>query len=197
MSRLTEPALKGSNEFYIGTGLDLGAGDRLGLLPTSYSPLAIDDVFVSSYDSTTGKVVITGTLSFYHWGQAESTGAQYNGLDMRGEVILLTRNIKINAEDVDGWGGQILTGDTIEVYDGEMTMRTGSTIMDNVEIHNCSQVDTENAALRFASAASGHSSITNCALHSGLGWGMVISSSANINVKNNNIFNFRPMGFVM
>jgi len=105
MSRLTAPALKGSNEFYIGTGLELFAGDRLGLLPTSYSPTTIDDVFVSSYDSTTGQVVITDSLNYYHWGQAESTAAQYNGLDMRGEVLLLTRNIKIDAEDVDAWGG--------------------------------------------------------------------------------------------
>jgi len=68
MTRLTAPALKGSNEFYVDTGLDLFAGDRLGLLPTSYSPSTVDDVFVTSYDNTTGKVVATSTLNYYHWG---------------------------------------------------------------------------------------------------------------------------------
>jgi hypothetical protein len=51
MSRLVEPALKGSDEFIVEPGLDMVAGDRLGLLPTSYDPEAIDDVFVTSYDS--------------------------------------------------------------------------------------------------------------------------------------------------
>lgn len=68
LTRLTAPALRGSNEFYIEKGLELFAGDRLGLLPTSYSPHAIDDVFVSSYDNSTGKVVITTSLTYYHWG---------------------------------------------------------------------------------------------------------------------------------
>jgi hypothetical protein len=54
---------------------------------------------------------------------------------MRCEVFLLTRNIKIVGEDLDGWGGQIVTGDFIE-DDG--TERAGHTLMDNVEIYNCS-----------------------------------------------------------
>lgn len=39
---------------------------------------------------------------------------------MRGEVILLTRNVKIDAEDIGSWGGQIVTSDVTEVYGGEM-----------------------------------------------------------------------------
>jgi hypothetical protein len=105
MSRLVEPALKGSDEFIVEPGLDMVAGDRLGLLPTSYDPEAIDDVFVTSYDSESGKVVINATLDFYHWGQEESTGDDYDGLDMRGEVVLLTRNVLIDAEDIESWGG--------------------------------------------------------------------------------------------
>jgi hypothetical protein len=62
------PALKGSNEFIVGPDLEIVPGDRLGLLPTSYDPKAIDDVFVSSYDSTSGKVAINSTLNYYHWG---------------------------------------------------------------------------------------------------------------------------------
>lgn len=35
------------------------------------------------------------TLSHYHWGASTSTASKYNGVDIRGEVILLTRNIQI------------------------------------------------------------------------------------------------------
>jgi hypothetical protein len=172
-------------------------GDRLGLLPTSYDPHATDDVFVESYDIDTGDVVVTEELNYYHWGQDESTGPDYNGLDMRGEVLLLTRNVKIDAEDIESWGGQVVTSDTIEMYDGEMTMRTGTTVLDNVEIFNCSQIDTLKAALRFESAATLYSSVTNSAIHNGYSWGLYVKSSANVHIEGNNFFKFRPIGLAV
>jgi hypothetical protein len=57
---------------------------------------------------------------------------------MRGEVILLSRNFVIDAEDIESWGGQIVTSDTQEMNGGKMTDRFGSTILRNVEIFNCS-----------------------------------------------------------
>ena len=58
---------------------------------------------------------------------------------MRGEVLLLTRNINIRGEDIESWGGQIVTSDTVEINTlGQMAVRSGSTIMENVEVYNCS-----------------------------------------------------------
>jgi len=125
MTRLRQPALRGTNELLVDTGLDMRPGDRLALLPTSYDPKASDDVFVTSYDNQTGKVVLNASLLYYHWGQENSTGPDHDGLDMRGEVVLLTRNIQIYAEDIESWGGQIVTSDTIEIYGFEMVMRKG------------------------------------------------------------------------
>jgi hypothetical protein len=68
MTRLSSPAEKGSNSFYVEAGLDIVPGDRLALLPTSYDPHTHDDVFVTSYDSSTGKVIVNTTLNYYHWG---------------------------------------------------------------------------------------------------------------------------------
>ena len=104
-TRLVEPALKGDTTFTVETGLDWVEGDRLALLPTSYQWDAWDEIFVVSYDSDTGIVEADHALEYYHFGQAESTGDLYNGLDIRGEVILLTRNVKIQGEDIESWGG--------------------------------------------------------------------------------------------
>jgi len=82
----------------------------------------------------------------------------------------------------------------MEIYGSEVIMRTGSTIMDNVEIHNCSQIDTFKAALRFEAATTLHSSVTNSAIHNGYSWGLNIKSSRNIHIENNVFFNFRPVG---
>ena len=65
---------------------------------------------------------------------------------MRAEVMLLSRNIKIKGNDTDAWGCQIVTSDFVEA---NKEQRVGRTIMDNVEIYNCSQYDTWKAAIRF------------------------------------------------
>jgi hypothetical protein len=77
--------------------LDIVPGDRLALLATSYENMASDDVVVKTYDATTGLVTVHAnyTLNFYHWGAQKSPGDKFGGADMRGEVIMLTRNIKI------------------------------------------------------------------------------------------------------
>ncbi len=88
----------------IDSGLDLVPGDRLALLPTSYASDARDDVFVSSYDSSTGSVTLNTSLNYYHFGAAESTASKYSGVDIRGEVLLLTRNVLIEGYDEEAWG---------------------------------------------------------------------------------------------
>jgi len=113
---------------------------------------------------------------------------------MRAEVILLTRSIVIAGEDIDSWGGQVVTSDTYEFMNGQLNFLTGQTILDHVEIYNCSQWDTFKSALRFESAATKTSTVSNCAIHNGLGWGIKIEQSANINLIDNVIYNFRPVG---
>lgn len=190
------PANKGETQILVGTGLDFVQGDRLALLPTSFIADAWDYTVVSTYDATSGLVTLQTPLNYYHWGASTSTAADYNGVDMRGEVLLLSRNIRIVGEDIESWGCQIVTSDSVEVdaATGNIVTRTGSSIMDSVEIYNCSQIDTFKAALRFESAVQSHSSVTNSAIHNGLGWGINVKASKNILFKDNVIFGFRPIG---
>jgi len=53
--------------------LDLVAGDRIALLPTSYKMDAHDDLFITGYDSVTGKISLESAIKYYHWGANEST----------------------------------------------------------------------------------------------------------------------------
>jgi len=58
---------------------------------------------------------------------------------MRGEVLLLSRNIKVVGQDIESWGAQVVTSDTVEFdSEGEMKTRAGHSIIDNVEFFNCS-----------------------------------------------------------
>lgn len=54
---------------------------------------------------------------------------------MRGEVYLLTRNVKISGEDIEAWGCQIVTSDFVEISG---VIRKGMTYINSAEIYNCS-----------------------------------------------------------
>ena len=66
--------------------------------------------------------------------------------------------------------------------------------MDHVELYNCSQLDTQKAALRWESAIGSYSSVTNSSIHNGLSWGVYATASANIHFENNQIFGFKAIG---
>jgi hypothetical protein len=64
----------------------------------------LDYAAIKSYDNVTGVVTLDRPLSDFHFGKSEFIGAQYSGVDMRGEVVLLTRNVKIVGDDTEVWG---------------------------------------------------------------------------------------------
>lgn len=59
-------------------------------------------------------------------------------------------------------------------------MRTGSLLMDNVEVNNCSQANTYNAAIRIENALTKHHRVTNCAIWGNKAWGISVLKSANV-----------------
>jgi hypothetical protein len=124
---------------------------------------------IDSYDQATGIVTLTNPVSFYHWGNSVSTEDTHSGVDMRGEVILLTRNVRVVGNDTDSWGGQILVTDNLEVSG---VQRSGQLLIDNVEVFNCSQRNTFKSAIRFENQNLKWQSITNSVVHGSIGWGI-------------------------
>lgn len=146
MSRLHTEALAGATKFKVATFLDWVPGDRIALADTSFSAYAGEDRIIKTYNKLTGEIEVTEALTNFHWGSAEDTIEKY-GVDIRGEVGLLSRNIIISGTDVESWGCQVVTGDVYEPMDE--IWRYGSTHLTNVEVYNCSQIDSSKAALRF------------------------------------------------
>jgi hypothetical protein len=94
--------------------LDWKVNDTVALPSTTMNWFELDTATITSYSSETGVATLDRKLSYYHWGASTSTGPQYSGVDMRGEVMLLTRNIKIRGNDTDAWGCQVVTSDFVE-----------------------------------------------------------------------------------
>jgi len=87
---------------------------------------------------STGLLVVDPPFEFYHFGATKDHKLEFNGLDQRGEVRLLNRNIRIvgaQENDEEKWGCNILTTDHID-FDGKQ--RKGYTKFDNVEVSQCS-----------------------------------------------------------
>lgn len=161
------------------------------MAPTGHNALYSDYAEITAYDAKSGKVDLKEALKFYHFGTNESTASKYNGVDMRGEVILLTRNVRVVGDDYDAWGGQIVTSDTINSEGG---IQAGLLEMDSVELYNVSQRNTYKAGLRFEAALTNKHFVNNSVIHKGLSWGLYIKSSANVQVKDTSIIGFMQVG---
>ena len=140
-----------------------------------------------------GSITLDNPLAYYHYGAAESTATKYNGVDIRNEVLLLSRNVKVKGEEQDAWPGHIMATDLI---DGEK-IREGYIIADNVEFSNLSQKDVGKGGIRWEGAVGSSSTVstlTNSAFYSGQDWGLSIKSSNNVEVKDNVFVGWRAIG---
>jgi hypothetical protein len=64
----------------------------------------------------------------------------------------------------------------------------------NVEVYNCSQQNTEHAAVRFEGAITGPSAIENSVVHGSLAWSLLVTSSNNISIKDSAFVGSRAVG---
>ena len=96
-SRMREAANPGDLKFKVAPDLDWKAGDLLGLAPSNMDATAYEYVTIKSYNAGSGEVEAEEKLKAYHYGAPDSTGDKYRGVDMRGEVLLLSRNIMITS----------------------------------------------------------------------------------------------------
>lgn len=147
--------------------------------PTSFIHNAIDYVTVAFYSSETGELIVNEPFEHYHFGASDTTGT-HEGLDMRGEVALLTRNIVIKGTTTDGWGGQVLTADAIE-SDGKF--RYGETVLEYVQVYNCSHRNTDRAAIRFEESKGAYGRLVGVSVHGSLGYGAAIRKANNVEVR--------------
>ena len=97
LTRLLRPAYPGEDYLMVAPGLDYVNGDKIGLPATNIDPYNSETVIVESYDSESGQMMLVEPLKGYHFGAQKSTEDDYEGIDMRGEVLTLSSNVNITA----------------------------------------------------------------------------------------------------
>ena len=121
-----------------------------------------DECTILEYDSLLGEVTCESEFDGYHFGASDSTEGDFS-VDMRAEIWLMDRNIKITASQDDigfvlqePWGCQVLVSDFREAT---LVQRIGNLYMDNVQVYNCSQKMTYKGAIRWENAQKGSTRI--------------------------------------
>lgn len=105
-------------------GLDWQAGELLALTGTNVNPEAAETLEIKSYDPATGVVELVEPIEHYHYGALSSTARDFGGLDMRSDLLLLSRDITIEADTTinrslnEPWGCRILVTDFYELQGG-------------------------------------------------------------------------------
>ena len=193
MTRMLQDVHKGDDWTLVEQHLDWVAGDKLYFAPTNMQPWHGEYMEISEYNSKTGKLVLTEPFEWYHFG-GDSTAAKYNGIDMRCEIVLLTRNVKVIGESSNDWGGAIVTADRIEE---DRTFRIGKMTLDNVEVYRCGQEDTYKSAIRFEGAmkgAPGEKVVEGSVVWGGNGKNLIIKTSKNVIVNNSAFVGAQQVG---
>lgn len=194
-ARLQISVYNGSDIAYVEAGLDWMAGEEIYFAPTNHQYEHSEYRTIVAYESSTGKLVVDTPFEHYHFGEAATHKDAYAGLDQRGEVRLLNRNIRIvGDQETEGeWGCNILTTDRTD-FDG--TQRKGYAKFDSVEVARCSQKDTYKAAIRFENTGSNseQSFIKNSVVHDSEAWSLYISNSRDIQVESSDFIGSKQVG---
>ncbi|OMJ78805.1 hypothetical protein SteCoe_21333 [Stentor coeruleus] len=140
------------------------------------------------------KITLDKPLKYYHSGV--SVIADGKTIEMRTDVSLLTRNVKIIALE-NGWGGEIIVNDYLdEMTDNGPILRGGSLHLDNVQVVNFGQPDYRSAGIRFINAVTGNSTINNCAFARFNSWGIHAETAHNLIFTSNVMYLTQHRAFI-
>lgn len=195
-TRLRESALKGTSTIKLTSDTDWAVGDDIVIASSSMDPNEVEYAKIKTKTDARA-FELTTALLYDHYGSANSISTQYGTLDMRTEVGVLTRNIKIIGANDSDWGCRVLTA-RYQVYDndlGSLVWIEGRSIMQGVEISGCGQRDTLHGSLDFQYLQGNDENIIdNVVIRNGVGIGVNMINTKNIRFVNSIITNVRKYG---
>lgn len=154
--RLTKNIAAGDFTFTVDSADGWEVGHEIVLSASGRNASHYDRRTIKSISVANGvtTVEVETAFSFFHHGAAAPSITKALGpsgasieqsLDLRSEVVHLTRNIVISGTDEDNWGGRIL----VYLWSGAGFAFRGQVELDGVELINMGQRDSGNAGLDF------------------------------------------------
>ena len=168
--------------------VDWKVGDEIFIAPTQRISKEYETHTITAISG--GVITLDSKIKYYHFGASTVTKqTSYGLLDMRAEVGLLTRNIKIQGSDEDYWGGRLYVG---EVYNSTYdTYYRGRVDIDAVEFINCGQANTTLAGVtleRLVSDTNDASVIRKSVLRDSAGYQLRVIGSEGFTFADNIVY---------
>ena len=197
-TRLAKMGLKGDTTLSFTQDVNWKVNDELVIASTSMDSYEVEYVKITAINADNLKeVTIDPPLKHNHFGNNIPHISSVGTLDMRAEVGVLTRNLKIVGANDSDWGCRIITPrfSAYNIEKKEIVDTEGTTIMEGVEIIGCGQRDTYQGALDFQYLSGANSSeLDNIVIRDGKGIGVNLYASSNVHLKNSIITNVVKFG---
>ncbi|KAL4508252.1 hypothetical protein ABPG72_003556 [Tetrahymena utriculariae] len=211
-TRLSASVNPGANSITVISASGWNVGDVIALGPTQLDATENEVFSIQQINGNT--ITLNATIQFYHYGASsititESWGSYTQQLDLRAQVLHLTRNIQIIGAPVSqgiSWGCRVLNHywQTVADANGNPLPDTrqihlrGIATWNGVEMRNCGQADSSRGGLDFLFDGSDNgnqivSVVQNSAFHDCPGYCANIESSSNVNLISNNFFRGKPI----
>ena len=173
-------------------------GDEIAIAPTSYEATEAETFKIAAINGSA--IQLSGNLQFKHWGASVDSYLTQRGvveLDQRAEVINLSRNIKIQADDP---ANQLkFFEENFQLGGHVMVMNGGFAQVDGVEFYKMGQAGmmarypfhwhfVGNAPGQYIKNSSIHTSFQRC---------VTVHATNNTLVENNVCYQFRGHGYFL
>lgn len=174
-TKLAETAEKGATTIEVLNAEQWQAGDEIVLASTDYNPRQAERRTIASVSGNT--ITLTEPLAYMHFGEITY------GVDERGEVGLLTRNIKVQSSE-----------DSLESYFGGhiMAMITSKMYVEGVELNRMGQhMELARYPIHWHLVGDGGQGqyVRNAAIHDSFNRCVTIHGTNNVRVENNVTYN--------
>ncbi|CAK8682961.1 unnamed protein product [Clavelina lepadiformis] len=179
-TRLAQTVTAGTNQIIVQDVVDWVVGEEIVITTTGYDSRETEKHVIAAVATDGVTITLENTLAHRHMGETYTVGQ--HSYDMRAEVGLLSRNIKIIGqwyEDIDkeAYGARVLVGTVrAEDQDGNQVDATGFARFSNVEFHRTGQegwTDPWDPRFSLAWVGTGASTtarpayVKGCAFHDG------------------------------
>ena len=171
-THLQAPGLPGDQQIAVEEEVDWMVGEQIAIAPSQFDQFETEIFTIAARQGNL--LTLDAPLKHLHYGAAALDVVNGVEIEIRAEVALLSRNIKIRGSATsDEYGCHVLVSSLVD--EAMMAAYVGHAELDHVEIANCGQYETTRHALNIMDTANG-TSVTSSAV-----WG---SHNSGIHVKN-------------
>jgi hypothetical protein len=177
----------GSAVIKLAESVNWQAGDAIVIAPSGFDANEAEQRTVKSVSADGKTITLNAALSYSHWGTIETVGGK--PLDMRAEVGLLTRNIKVQG-----------SADSESSQYGAHTMILGDTTarVSGVEFYRSGQLGLKGRyAWHWHEADDGTGEyFKNSSVHNSFQRGIVVHDTNNVTIESNVVYNVTSHAYV-